>query len=176
VRLRISFVLIPLLVLAGGLAAQEVERVETAQIINGVPVRIERTDGSSARSEQLSAPADSVWKAVTDVFAELRLPGTAARPDQGVVAVANARVRRIGGRSIPAFFECGARYGNAASEYDVYVSVSTAVTPVEGSTRMRTEVSAVARASVNATTLPCSGTGLLETLIAERVRARLGGS
>jgi hypothetical protein len=162
--------------LAVGAAAQETtpERVETAQSINGTNVRIERTDDARSRTENVDAPAERVWPLVAQVYAELRLPDAAVDSAGRVVAVSGERLRRIGGRSISSYFECGARYGNSASEYDVYVSVSTRVLADGGITRVRTTVSAHARgAGANATTLVCNGNGALEALIAERIRGRL---
>jgi hypothetical protein len=163
-------------ILAGrSLSAQDArpERVETAQTINGVSVRIERTDDMRSRTEQLGAPVDSAWAAVTAAYAELRIPGAAVDSAAHSVTVTEQRLRRAGGRSVVTLFDCGGGYGNSAAQYDVYATITTRVAAVAGGSQLRTSVAAYGRSSAGSTTLVCTSNGSLEALIAERVRQHL---
>jgi hypothetical protein len=164
-----------LLLSAPAAYAQEpsADRTETAQSADGVNLRLMQTDEPGVREEAVDASTERVYAAVTDVYAELRIPGAGSDPGRRLVAALNQRVRRVAGRGIATYFECGAGYGSQSSEYDVYITVATSVDPAPGGSRLRSAVSAHARGSAGSSSIACSSTGALEALISQRVAQRL---
>lgn len=159
-----------LLLSATGAAAQlPADRTET----DGVNLRLLRTDEPGVRTESMAAPPERVWAAIGDVYAELRIPGAETDAGRRVIAAVEQRVRRIGGRPVRAYFECGSAMGSPAADYDVYVTVGTLVDPSPLGSRVRTAASAYARGSAGSSTIPCTSTGALEERINQMVDQRV---
>jgi hypothetical protein len=115
--------------------------------------------------------ADRAWPALSAAYEQIGLTVSSIDPGARRLGVDGERLRRIDGRSVSAFFNCGGDFGNDAARFNVFVTAHTrvAANPDGGST-LTTEVDAVAAASASGTRVRCVSTGLLERTIAERVR------
>ena len=144
----------------------------------GVEAEVRTSNQVLVSSATVAAPVAAVWPSLTAAFQEIGLPVTQADPRTRAVASQNQRLRRIGGRSPAAFFECAGAYGNSASRYDVYVTVQAQLV-AEGTaaTSLRTAVDAVARPPTNSgSPVQCTSSGALEELLAETVQAKHGAT
>lgn len=128
-------------------------------------------------SESLTASPDDVFRLLPEVYGDLGLPVTRIDPETKLVAGINQRVRRVGGKGMATFFNCGGSYGNAASRDDVFVTARTQIlSGPNGGTEARTEVDAQSKASTSSTRTQCGSTGELEKLIGAKLRERAGGA
>jgi hypothetical protein len=87
------------------------------------------------------------------------------------------RTRRIDGRRMSRFLDCGSTMtGAVADSYQVAISVRSTVDAVaETTASLTTEVEGTAQSrETRSGGLHCTSTGALERLIAERVEALLG--
>lgn len=128
-------------------------------------------------SESLAASPEDVFRLLPQVYGDLGLPITRIDPSGRLVAGINQRVRRVGGKNMSRFFNCGGAYGNAASRDDVFVTARTQILPApNGGTEARTEVDAQSKSSTSNTRAQCGSTGELEKLIGATLRERVAGA
>jgi hypothetical protein len=177
-------ILISTLMLAAGCAsgAQPEVAIRTRTAVNEVSapshtLTLQTTRTINYSSESLTASPDDVFRLLPQVYGDLGLPVTQIDPNTKVVAGVNQRVRRVGGKSMSTFFNCGGSYGNAASRDDVYLTARTQILPSpDGGTEARTEVDAQSKASTSSTRTQCGSTGELEKLIGAALRERAVGT
>jgi hypothetical protein len=130
-------------------------------------------------SQTVDAPVDRVWAVLPAVYAELGLEGGAdgaRRTMNGTGSIS----RRFQGQAAARFFDCGqGQFGTLlANTSTIRVSISTTVNPTDnGGSRVDSQVEARARSTDGANSLAsqCRTEGLLESMIVERVRAKLVG-
>jgi hypothetical protein len=160
----------------GGVPETREDRNTVAITGGSAGLNLQLTREAAITTGALAAAPDSVWAAVPRVFAQLELPVTGVNTNSRVLTATGQRLRRIGGRSVAAFFECPGPYGNAAASSDVYVTVVTQVLPGAGagSSTVRTEVAAHARSNTSGRQVPCTTKGALEKQLMEALAAETG--
>ena len=133
-------------------------------------------------THEVAAPVGRVWQVLPDVYREL---GVNAGADAGTRTVSGPSVnytRRMFGEPITRFFDCGrGQYGaEIAATYTIALSLRTTVQPGTTPDAARLETVAQAHARPNdagtATMTQCHSKGLLEGMIALRVREKLGSA
>jgi hypothetical protein len=151
-------------------------------IASGVQMR----DGSAvlsattpgAQRTTIAAPPATVLPAVKTVYGALSIPITLDDAATGRIGNANFwKARRLDGDPLSRFVSCGEGLtGPRADSYRVYLSLVTTARPgPDGDSVLSTELIASASdvAAGNPDRIPCGTTGVLESRIAERVKANL---
>lgn len=125
----------------------------------------------------IDAPVNRVWSALLEVYEELEIPVGELDEARGQVGNAGFPVRRIAGRRMAEYVDCGHGVaGPKANEYAVRVALFTTVRPHEEGTELVTDMDATARPrDVSGSTIHCTSEGRLEALIVQRVEDRLAG-
>lgn len=127
---------------------------------------------------RLAAPPARAWTALQTAYADLGIP--VVNPDSAGMTLGNPRFvvsRRLGGRPLSAFFDCGRSVGGSqlADNYRLTVNVSSTLVPVDGGTELRNAATASAQNLDGASRDPvvCHSTGGLEEQLAVQTRTRL---
>lgn len=154
----------------------------TAVIPSGDGFHVSTAAASRVVTHEIAAPVDRVWQVLPDVYREL---GITARADAGLRTVATPSAlrftRRMFGEPATRFFDCGrGQFGaEIASTHTINLVLSSTVQPgpTPGSARLETTAQAHARNNdgANALMSQCHSRGVLEGLIALRVREKLAG-
>ena len=145
----------------------------------GTDVIVNVNQEPAAFSARLPEPPERAWPALYDVYGELGIPvETVDEPGRTLGNLRYSVVRRLAGRPLSAFLDCGrsASGGTISDEYRVQLSVRTTLTPAPGGSEVRTLVQATARSveGAGAAAVPCASTGVLEQRISVLLAARLG--
>lgn len=133
-------------------------------------------------THEITAPVDRVWQVLPEVYRELGITAGADAATRTVVSPSANYTRRMFGEPATRFFDCGrGQFGtDIASTHTISLTLRTTVQPGETPAAARLETVAQAHArnndGANATMALCRSKGLLEGLIALRVREKLGGS
>lgn len=146
---------------------------------NDPNLRTELASESDMYSLKLAAPPDSVWMFLPDVWNVLELPVTMVDPDNRVIGTENHRVRRIEGKRLSQYLDCGEGVTATpyADQYEVTVTLLTQVRALQSfRTLLVSEVRATARARTSSgNAIPCSSRRTLEeriaALVAEKIAA-----
>lgn len=122
-------------------------------------------------------PADLLWEHLPKVFLGLGFDVqdlVTYDPNRQRMAVANQRVRRLGGQRMSRLLDCGRSLtGEMADKGQVYVYLTTWLEPVEDGTRIHTRFEATAReGGTSRSPTKCWSTGRLERLIVDRTQQR----
>ena len=171
--------------LLGGLAcattqgsqSKPADRVVATDDVSGVPVRT-HTD-PSASSAVIPATSDSVFDAVTSVFAILKVPVTFGDKATGEQGNKQFRMMRtFFNERVSTYVNCGDDpfAGPNADLGPVTVSLVTRLRASGGtSTELTTTVTATTqKPAANSGLIYCASTGYLESQIAKMVRSRFG--
>lgn len=129
-----------------------------------VDVRNEATVAESA----MAAPLRSVWGVMPAVFERLQIETDYIDPATGTIGNGNFRPRRLGGRSLSTFLDCGSGLtGPYADAYAVRMSLLVQLSPAPGGgTTVRTAIDAYAEdRAVSARPIHCYSKGTLERQI-----------
>lgn len=166
---------------AGGAAGGAGEPQPTQVIATGDGMHVLTTAETRMLTHDIGAPVDRVWQVLPEVYRELQLNGTADAATRTVSSPSLSFTRRILGEPAKRFFECGrGQFGmEIADTHTIHLTAHTTVQPgatADGS-RLETTLQAFARSNTgaNASMSQCRTTGVLEGLVALRVRERLGG-
>jgi len=128
----------------------------------------------------IAAPVDRVWRTLPRVYDALGIVGTGADEEAKVFGIVDFRPRRLDGRALSTFVNCGMGITAIpkADEYDVTMSVLTHVEPgAEGETLLATSVVASAKPRVESgNSVYCDSQGALEARIADLVLRTLDGA
>lgn len=138
-----------------------------------IDLRHESTVGERA----VAATVSEVWAVLPAVFEQLEIEITTVEPAEGVMGNASYRARRIEGRRMSDFLDCGRMMGREyADSYSVTLGVLVQlVTSPDGHTLVRTILDAYARdPSMNSASVHCITWGSLERRIGDLVVERLG--
>lgn len=154
------------------------DAVQTLRPVGNAALRTVTED--IVRTELLAAPPDRAWAAVTEAYADLRLPVTLRLDDQRRIGSHGQRFRgAIGGTRLGLMFSCGsgAGGGDAADSYELMIDLTSTVAPdPDGAgSVVRSLASAFARpVSTSGEPVRCVSTGRLERRVAEAAGRRLG--
>lgn len=133
-------------------------------------------------THEVAAPVDRVWQVLPEVYRELGVSPGADAAQRTVTTASVNYTRRMFGEPITRFFDCGrGQFGaEIAATYTIALTLRTSVQPGATPETARLETVAQAHARPNesgtATMTQCHSKGLLEGLIALRVREKLGGA
>ena len=131
---------------------------------------------ASARSSSFFATPDAVWQVLPAAYESLGVPlsmSDAATRTLGNAGF-NAR-RRLGSVPLVRYIDCGSTQGGPSAEtYDIRLVINSVVRPGEAATTLATTVEAMGKpVAFSGEYIHCSSTGVLETRIADAVKARL---
>ncbi|HEU0301952.1 MAG TPA: hypothetical protein VFR37_21030 [Longimicrobium sp.] len=166
---------------AGGAAGGAGEPMPTQVIATGDGMHVITTAETRMLTHDISAPVDRVWQVLPEVYRELELEGTASAATRTVSSPSLSFTRRILGEPATRFFDCGrGEFGmEIANTHTIHLTARTTVQPgaTPAGSRLETTIQAFARSNTgaNASMSQCRSTGVLEGLIALRVRERLAG-
>jgi hypothetical protein len=132
-------------------------------------------DGGSV--SHFRASLDRIWAALPLAFEALQLQGQVLNASEYRYGQNERSVRmRLGGGSVSRYFDCGMRGGvpNADNYSVTYTVTSQLHTGAEGTTQLRTRVTANARATgTGDQRIRCSSTGRMEREIHDFIARRL---
>lgn len=123
-------------------------------------------------------PAEQVWAEVPGVYERLGIPITTADPDAREVGNPGYLARRVEGKRMNSYLDCGTQLGGAvANSHDVTLSVVTKVIAREGgASGVRTVLDATARArATSGNPVHCQSRGVLEERIGRLIAEALAG-
>ena len=141
---------------------------------------VEMYNVAGVGAREIPAPIDSVWMSLPRVYEMLEIPDVGAEPDQRLYGNLEFRARRIEGKRLSTFIDCGmgATAVPYADDYQITMSVSTRLeSSGNNATTAITTVSANGRPrAVSGNPVHCSSKGTLETRVADLVMyVLLGG-
>lgn len=172
--------LLPPLAACAGAAATPARQSEpritdVTDVTDDIPETIRLDNESSVQTHVLDAPLDRVWEALQGVYQELELPVSRFEPSEGLIGNDGFRVRRIDGRRMSRYLDCGQGMTEPnADRFQVTMSLYTTVDALRGGTQLVIDVDATARPrDVAGNTVHCVSEGQLETLILTRLENRL---
>ncbi len=126
---------------------------------------------SRMSSHWVEAPASEIWSTLPMIYEGLSLEAGVVDSENHIYGSRGARLdSRIGGERVSQFLDCGKTPTGtpAADVYAVHITAMTGLEEVSGGTMVRTQVVGQAQPrSTSGSTVRCSSTGDLETLIAE---------
>lgn len=152
----------------------------TPQVVrsgNGIDINVDAAGAVSA--VEIAAPPERVWTALPEAYRALGIPVATLDPASRTVGNARfAAMRQLGGRRMSELLSCaeGLAASSTADTHRMALSVLSSVHPAPGgNTRLETRVSASARSLEGSSTaaIQCGSTGVLETWVAELVRAQV---
>jgi len=151
------------------------DRVVTA---GGGTLTLGRSSETVGISGDVSAPPDTVFRALLAVYAELGVKTTAVSSVQRAVGNQHLTIRRrLGGAPLQSYLECGGNPGEPNAEtFDIVMNLMTFVTvSTSGGSTVTTRIQALGSDPKHGqgNQLRCSTTGELELRIVKMVRARL---
>jgi len=135
------------------------------------PVRAEATE--------IDAPPAAVWAAVKKVYQDFDIPLTVDNLPGHQLGNANFyKSRQLGGERMTALVNCGnGMTGPNAASWRIFMSLLTDVNPNgKGGTKLQTTLVAKGQdvTGGSADQIPCGGTGRLELMLLNKVKAELG--
>lgn len=155
---------------SGTPAPETVSRVGISGAAGGMG-RAELHNAPGTGSRTVPAPLDSVWHVLPRVYEILGVPQAGAVSDQRLFGAYDFRPRRIEGKRLSTYLDCGMGLTATpkADEYEVTMSLLTRLTPAGGGgTVAETLVDASAKPrGVTGNPVYCQSNGVLETRVAE---------
>jgi hypothetical protein len=140
-----------------------------------VDLRHEATVGERV----VAASVSEVWGVLPGIFEQLEIETTTVDPSQGLMGNAGYRARRVEGRRLSSYMDCGRSFGREyADQYAVTLTVMVQlVTAADGRTVVRTILDGYARdPSTSSSSVHCITWGALERRIGDLVVERVGVS
>jgi hypothetical protein len=143
-------------------------------------LRTELAAESDMHSRPIAAPPDSVWALLSDVYAALSLPVTVRDPDNRAIGATSHRPRRIEGKRLSLYLDCGEGITATpyADQYEVTLSLLTQVRSLPtGGSLLVSEVRATARArTTSGNAITCTSRRTLEERIADLAEQQLAAA
>jgi len=129
-------------------------------------------------AQPIRGARDSIFTALSAVFAELKIPVEASNTDTGMLRNLSAQIsRRLGGEPMSRYLDCGRGFsGNNADIYRIALAISVWVEPASGEAgRLLVAIAATGRdpSGSRSAFSACTSRGALERRIAAMVQARL---
>jgi hypothetical protein len=180
---RLTVSLFTFIALSGCTSAQTpIERPATTETVRIVgsgagDIAVRMAAATEAHSTTISAPVSDVWPVMSAVYDSFGIP--IGKLDQQGHVIGNEGFnlrRRLGSVPLARLIDCGNTQGGPSAEnYDIRLSVLTLVRPGEaGSTTIATAIDAMGRPmAFSGEYVRCSSTGVLESRIADAVKAQL---
>lgn len=139
------------------------------------------SEPARAEATEIDAPPAAVWAAVKKVYHDLDIPLNVDNLPGHQLGNANFyKTRQIAGERMTSFVNCGnGMTGPNAASWRIFMSLLTDVNPNgKGGTRLQTTLIARGQdvTGGSADQIPCGGTGRLELLLLNKVKAELGKS
>lgn len=164
---------------AGDLPSVRTERVRTVidtGAPNTSPFMVETVAETNIASDAAPGAPAALWPALVQVYADLGLEPNGADSRNYVLQVKDQRVRRLDGKLLSTFLDCGSgNNGQYANVYDVFVTLQTLLLPAEGgATTVRTQFEAYARDAHSNAPIRCTSRRTLEKRIVEGLREMAG--
>jgi hypothetical protein len=153
---------------------------ETVRVIGGgsgaIAMGMSATPADS-RTATIAAPIADVWRVLPAVYESLNIPLSTV--DSLTHSIGNAGFnirRRLGSVPLVRLIDCGTTQGGPSAEtYDIHMAVSSQVHAGDAGTIISTTVEPMGKpAAFSGEYIRCSSTGVLESRIADAVKARLG--
>jgi hypothetical protein len=141
--------------------------VAVGQLSSAAPT-VEVRNEASVSESSVSGSLRTVWNVMPNVFERLQIEMNYIDSGAGVIGNGNFRPRRLGGRSLSTYLECGSGLtGPYADAYAVRMSLLVQLSPApEGRTLVRTSIDAYAEdRAVNSRPIHCTSKGVLERQI-----------
>lgn len=150
---------------------------ETVTRVTRPDFEVQPFEVSGRQTSVLGAPLSAAWQVLAEVYDDLGIPVTESDPVAHQLGNPGYRSRRIEGRRLSRYLECGFRIGIPnADTFDVTLMVVTRLTPVADSTRVVTTVDATAKPRGEAgSRVQCGSRGSLELRIVELLAERFEG-
>ena len=131
---------------------------------------------ASARSATFLTTPEAVWDVLPAAYESLGIP--ISMSDAGARTLGNAGFnvrRRLGSVPLVRYIDCGTTQGGPSAEtYDIRLVINSVVRAGEASTTLATTVEAMGKpVAFSGEYIRCSSSGVLETRIADAVKARL---
>lgn len=171
--MRRVLVIASLLLASQTLEAQQ-RRVRIGIIGHPGPVAVD----SLATTVTINGTTGATYRALAQIFAELKIPVDAQDSTRGVIGVTSlARMRTFGNARISRYLNCGSGMtGLNADNWRVYVTALAFVEKGDSATTtLRLAMVGGAQDVAGSSTEPvaCGTTGVFESLVAERVKQRV---
>jgi hypothetical protein len=151
---------------------------ETVSRVSDGPVTIEILNEPGVGARTVPAPIDAVWDVLSEVYERLEIPVAVRLPEQRVLGNRGFRARRIEGKRLSTYLDCGRGMTSVpyADEYAVTMLALTQLSRAEaGGTRVETTVDGRAKPqAVSGNQLHCASRGSLEQRVAQLVVELLG--
>jgi len=167
-------ILLAALLLAGRSAEAQQRRVRIGIIGHPGPVAVD----SLATTVTINGSTQATFRALAQVFAELKIPVDTQDSTRGMIGVTSlARMRTFGNARISRYLNCGSGMtGLNADNWRVYVTALAFVDKLDSATTtLRLAMVGGAQDVAGSSTDPvaCGTTGVFESLIVERVKQRV---
>jgi hypothetical protein len=150
---------------------------ERSQTIRGAGVgNLTVVPVTDASTHTFSSPIDEVWLVLPSVYDSLAIPKALIDNKTHTISNQGQKIRqRLGRTPLSRFIECGStQIGPNADSYEVFLTVTSRVSAAGTGSTVSTTVEALARPlTFNQDYSRCSSRGLLETRIADALKARL---
>jgi hypothetical protein len=176
-------VLLSLAVVAGCSSSNGVESApmpQTVRVVGGAgadPIALGMiATPADARSTTVAAPLPEVWRVLPAAYAALNIPLSTIDSTTHLVGNAGFNLRRrLGSIPLVRLIDCGSTQGGASAEtYDIKMSVLTRVQPSDAGTTFSTTVEPMGKPTAfSGEYIRCSSTGVLESRLADAIKARL---
>jgi hypothetical protein len=168
------FLLLAALVLASHSLEAQQRRVRIGIIGHPGPVAVD----SMATTVTINGSAGATYRALAQVFTELKIPMDTQDSVRGMIGVASVpRMRTFGNARISRYLNCGSGMtGLNADNWRVYVTALAFVEKADSATTtMRLAMIGGAQDVAGSSTDPvaCGTTGVFESLVTERVKQRV---
>jgi len=148
--------------------------------ISGPSFGVELYTNPCVGERLMAVPLDSVWLALPGVYGALEIEVTHSDPSRHVFGNPEYRARRVEGKRLSTYIDCGTGVTAVpkADDYQVSLSVTTTLAAGEDtSTVVTTTVDAYARPrAVSTNPVHCTSKGTLELRVVQLIRAALEGS
>lgn len=130
---------------------------------------------SSVSSYTLKFPVARVWRALQEVYQELELPVSEFDPDRKRMGHEGFAATRIDGERMSRYMDCGlGMTGPNADRFDIRVTLYTTLNSFGEDTELIIDVDGQGKPrEYSGNWMHCGSQGELETLIVERLAARL---
>jgi hypothetical protein len=141
--------------------------VAVGQLSSAAPT-VEVRNAASVSESTVPSALRTVWNVMPDVFERMQIETNYIDSGAGVIGNGNFRPRRLGGRSLSTFLECGSGLtGPYADTYAVRMSLLVQLSPAQdGGTLVRTSIDAYAEdRAVSSRPIHCTSKGVLERQI-----------
>jgi hypothetical protein len=139
---------------------------------------VDVTNEAAVSETTVAAPLTTVWRLMPAVLEQLQVEVDYVDPTSGTIGNGSFRARRIEGRALSTYLDCGAGLTRAyADAYEVRMSILVQLIPAAGGgTVVRTAVDAYAEdRAVASRPIHCQSRGVLErriwALVGERLAA-----